>query len=99
MHAGIAGCSSEALKPPHVKGLFGKFALSARTAANLAPHIFCLADRDGLHMLVAVQYVKGCVLGMALLGMKTVIPFRGQKEVKGCAGANKHEYAGRVVRL
>jgi hypothetical protein len=48
-----------------VKGLFGKFALSARTAANLAPHIFCLADCDGLHMLAAVQYVKGCVLGMA----------------------------------
>ena len=75
MHAGIAGCSSEALKPPHVKGLFGKFALSARTAANLAPHIFCLADCDGLHMLVAVQYVKGCVLSIASLGVKTVIPF------------------------
>ena len=98
MHAGIAGCSSEALKPPHVKGLFGKFALSARTAANLAPHIFCLADCDGLHMLVAVQYVKGCVLSIASLGVKTVIPFLWV-EVKGCAGANKHEYAGRVFRL
>ena len=30
--------------------------------------------------------------------MKTVIPFLWKK-VKGCAGANKHEYAGRVVRL
>jgi hypothetical protein len=39
-----------------------------------------------------------CDFDIALLGMKTVIPFR-KVEVKGCAGANKHEYAGRVFRL
>jgi hypothetical protein len=30
--------------------------------------------------------------------MKTVIPFLWKKEVKGCAGAISHEYAGRLVR-
>ena len=49
-------------------------------------------------MHVAAHNVKGCVFDIALPLMKTVIPFSKNK-VKGCAGANKHEVAGRIVRL
>ena len=42
--------------------------------------------------------INSCHQDKTLPLVKTVLPF-SEVEVKGCAGANKHEYAGRIVRL